>query len=343
MKLETYDAPHIRYNETTRVVMGDAILTMLIIYGMAVYYYGYRAVALLLVSVAVAVVTGTLCVLAVGNVPNPRDLSAVVTGMILPLIMPVTIEYWVLAIAAAFAILVAKHPFGGTGNNVFNPAAAGFAFVTICFGDKIFTYPTPTPGEWIPVIGEITSIPGVSPAFTLGLGGIPKYDLGDMVFGNFPGPMGATNILVILACLLYLVSRNTIRWVTPLCFFVAAAGFAFLFPRIGDGIGMTTTLRFYSIAYEFMSGILLFGGVFLLGDPVTTPKRGWSKAAFAISTGVAVMLFRRYGKLEEGLPFAVLLMNATVWGFDMVGERVASAIRRKRFEAIGGKSIQKKA
>ncbi len=338
MNLNAAAAPHIRHNETTRVLMGDAILTMLIIYVMAIYYYGPRALMLLVVSVLTAVIADAACILVARKKLNPRDYSAIVTGMLLPLLMPATIDFWIVAAAAVFGIVVAKHPFGGVGHNVFNPAAAGLAFVTICFPVKMFTYPLPF--EKIAVFGEIKSIVGISPAFTLDLGGMPKYDLVSMALGNFPGPMGATNIVVILTCLLYLVSRNTVRFVTPLCFFATTAAFAFLFPRISGWTDMTTQLRLDSLLYEMMSGTLLIGGVFLLGDPVTAPKRGWAKAAWAVTAGVAAMLFRRYGNFEEEMPFAILLMNATVWGFDMIGEFLTSKIRRKKVESLNRQTIQ---
>lgn len=338
LNLNAYDAPHIRHHETTRVVMGDAILTMLIIYVMAVYYYGARASMLLLVSVATAIITDVLCILMAGKKPNRRDFSPIVTGMLLPLLMPASIDYAIVVAAAFFAICIAKHPFGGVGHNVFNPAAAGFAFAAICFGDKLYTYPLPFTD--IPVFGKFDVVTGVSPAFTLTLGGTPSYDIVNMALGNFPGPMGATNIVVLLTCLLYLVSRNTVRWVTPLSFFITVAGFAFLFPRIGGGLDLSLSLRLNSIMFEMMSGMLLFGGIFLLGDPVTIPKRGWSKVAFAVMAGVAVMLFRWFGNFEEEIPFAILLMNATVWGFDMLGERAASVVRRRKFENISRKKIQ---
>jgi electron transport complex protein RnfD len=317
---------------------------------MAVYYYGLRALLLLLASVGAALLMEALCVMISGKKQNPRDLSAVVTGMIIPLMMPATVEYWVVVAAAAFAIAVAKHPFGGTGHNVFNPAAAGFSFAAICVGAKMFEYPLPgalnSPAISLVKLPLFEAAPesvfGVSPAFTLALGGRPAYDIVDMAFGNYPGPMGATNILVLLTCLLYLVFRRRVNWVAPFCFFAAAAAFAYLFPRI-EGSELTVLLRLSSVAFELMSGMLLFGGVFLLGDPVTTPKRGWSKAAFALVTGVAAMLFRRFGNLEESFPFAMLFMNAAVWGFDMAGESAASFVRRRRVENIGGQKLQKTA
>ena len=334
MTLDVRSAPHIRHNETTRTIMGDAVLVLLILYAMAFYYYGPRALALGAWSVAISVVTDILCVLISGKRPNIRDFSPLVTGMLIPLLMPATIPYGAVAIAAVVAIAAAKHPFGGVGHNVFNPAAAGFSFSAICYGEKMFTYPLPL--QLLPVFGAEQVVNGISPAFTLSLGGVPSYALLDMALGNFPGPMGATNILVILACLLYLSLRNTVRWEMPVSFFLTVSVFALLFPR-------TSAEGFESVALELMSGMLLLGGVFMLGDPVTTPKRDLSKVAFGVVSGITVMLFRRHSGMEESFSFAILVMNATVWGFDMWVERLYSIIRRRKGGNSPDKAVPKKA
>lgn len=326
-------APHIRYEESTCTIMGDAILTLLFLYAMAFYYHGPRTVALGGVSAAASILCDVFCILLAGRRPHLRDLSALVTGLIIPLLMPASIPYHIVAAAAVFAIVVVKQPFGGMGYNVFNPAAGGVAFATICFTGQMFLYPQPR--EWLPVFGETQSALVNGPSFTLALGGIPQYDILDMALGNYPGPMGATNILVILACLLYLILRNTVRWEMPVSFLLTAGVFAWLFPRAG-------MLPRESVLFEMMSGLLLFGGVFLLGDPVTTPKRDWSKVGYGVTAGIIVMLFRRYGNLQESFVFAVLLMNAAVWAFDMLGERLASLIRRRKFEAFNDQKTQKK-
>ena len=337
LMIEARPAPHIRHQENTRTVMLDAVLVLLIVYAMTYFYHGPRALVLGAWSVAVSVATDILCTLIAFKRPNIRDFSAVVTGMLLPLMMPASIPYSVVAAAAVVAVAVAKHPFGGVGHNVFNPAATGFCFAAICFGSALFEYPEPLPADKLPVfLGDAQVLLGVSPAFTLELGGVPKFGLVDMALGSFPGPMGTTNILVVLACLLYLVFRNTVRWEMPVAFFATVSLFAYCFPR-------ADVSRLESVALELMSGMLLFGGVFLLGDPVTTPKRDLSKVAFGVASGVVVMLFRRFGNLEEGMPFAVLLMNATVWGFDMLGEHVYSVIRRRRSEVFKDQKVQKKA
>ena len=342
MRLSASDAPHIRKGETTRVVMGDVILTMAILYLMAAYYYGPRAVMLGITGILAAAASEILCVLAARKRINTRDYSAIVTGMMLPLFMPASIDYWIVAAAAVFAIVVAKHPFGGTGQNIFNPAAAGFSFVAICFGDRLFTYPPPL--VHLPLWGEVTFVSAVSPGFTLDLGGIPTFDMAGMaLYGNYPGPMGATNILVIFACLLYLVSRNTVNWKVPLTFYATTAAYSWAFPRVAGGLTLGGATRLDSVVFEMMSGMLLLGGMLMLADPTTTPRRNGAKVAYAVTAGVVVMLFRFYGGFEEELPFAILLMNATVWGFDMLAERWASMVRRKRYDSLVGQTLQKKA
>lgn len=350
--LKQYDAPHIRHNENTRALMIDALLAMLFLYGMAYFYYGPRVLMLGIASVVAAVVCDIIGLLLARHRVNPRDLSAVVTGMLIPLFLPAAIDYHIVIAAAAFGILVAKHPFGGVGHNVFNPAAAGFSFAAICFPDKVFAFTSPS--VYLPVSGPIETPFLSSPAFTLSLGGVPNHELVDMLLGSFPGPMGATNILVLIACLLYLLFRGTVRWQTPVFFFIAVALFAFAFPRggeeltadfltraeisahefifQGEQIALDFTARATMTAYELMSGCLLLGGIFLLGDPVTTPKRDWSKMAFGLVAGIVAMLFRRYGGFEEALPFAILLMNASVWGFDMLGEYLAHLLRTRHRE-----------
>jgi electron transport complex protein RnfD len=313
-------------------MMGDAIITMAFVYAMSFYYYGPRALVLLAVSAATSCLCDVLATLIGKRKPSRRDLSPVVTGMLLPLLMPASIDYFVVAVAAAFGILVAKHPFGGTGHNVFNPAAAGYSFAAICFTESMFLYPQPR--EWLPVLGKIGEMAEITlsngSAFTLQLGGVPQYDLIEMVLGNYPGPMGATNILVVLACLLYLMFRNTVRWEIPVFFYSTAAVTAFLIRLGGLGRGEGWRTAWDALPYELTSGVFLLAGVFMLGDPVTAPKRDWSKIAYAVTAGVLVILFRQFGGMEEGTPFAILLMNASVWGFDMLGERVASLIRRRR-------------
>lgn len=323
MKLRAQNPPHIRSRESNQTVMLDTIIAMLPLYAMATYYYGIRALALGFFSVAVTTVIDMLCVIAMRNIPNIRDLSPTVTGMLLPLLMPASIRFEVIAAAALFAIAVAKHPFGGVGENIFNLAVAGAAFAAVCWPKAMFLYPVPF--DRLPVAVDDTLKLINSPAYTLSLGGAPNTDLLDMLLGNFAGPMGATNILVLCTCFLFLAVRKTVSvWMTG-AFLTGAALVAAFLPR-----AMLSPLN--SVSYELMSGLMLIGAIFLINDPVTSPKRKLPKIIYGFFAGVVSMTFRHLGEYEDSLLFAILVMNAAVWIIDLWGEHLAHAFRRKNIE-----------
>ena len=326
-------APHIHADQNTRGLMLEMVLILAVLYGMAYFYYGLRAVLLGAVSVCTTLICDMLCTRIAGKRVNLRDLSALVTGLMIPLFLSASIPLYVVVTADIFAIAVAKHPFGGTGYNVFNPAAAGLAFVLICFPVLVTQFPVPL--EPLPLFPTAELLQTTSSAHALNLGGVPAQPPLQMLFGYSAGPMGATNSLVLLACLIYLLFRRVVRWEIPTFFFLSLSIVGFFFPRIPTGGGL-------SVFYELTSGTVLLGGICMLGDPVTSPKRDWARMAYAFLAGIVVMLFRQFGRLEEGFVFAVLLMNSTVLGFDMAAEHFAGRYRRNRRELIRREEIQKK-
>ena len=320
MKFEKSNAPYIRYHESSRTVMSDIIIALLPLYIMAAYYYGVRAILLGAVGVLSSVVFDCICIKFAGKKINPRDLSAVVTGMILPLMMPATIPFITVVTAAFVAIAVAKHPFGGVGNNLFNPAATGYAFAALCWTNEMYTYPVPMTHIGIALTDTIKYTQ--SPAYTLSQSGVPNYDFLDMLLGNFPGPMGATHILVLMACMIFLIYRKTINWQTPVCFLVTAAVLAALFPRILTGNMLQ------SVMFELFSGIMIFTSVFILPEPVTSPKRIVAKSIYAAVGAAIAMIYRHFGGLAEGIVFGVLLLNALAPVVDRMGEKIIRTVRR---------------
>lgn len=320
-KFKSENPPHIRHHESNRTMVGDVIIALVPLYFMAYFYYGARSLLLGLTGVAAALITDIIGNFILGRRVNPRDYSAIATGLILPLLMPATVPYSILITAAIFGIAVAKCPFGGFGQNIFNPAAAGFAFVAICWPVSIFSYPAPF--ESISMSGAITGKLVQSMAYTMKVGGIPSYDHTELLFGSFAGPMGATNILVIITCLLFLLFRNTVRFHLPIGFFSSVALCALLFPRNGmDGV--------QSVVFEMCSGMLLFVGVYMLNDPVTSPKRDSSKLVYGVLAGICTMLFRRIGGFEESVVFALLFMNVFSSLIDILNERIHHEIRARR-------------
>ncbi|MEG1953881.1 MAG: RnfABCDGE type electron transport complex subunit D [Hydrogenoanaerobacterium sp.] len=321
--LLSHNAPHIKTRESNRTVMSDAIIALLPLYLMAFYFYGYRALLLGLTSVFTCVLADCACVLLRGSTINPRDFSAIVTGMIIPLLLPASIPYYIIVAGGLFAILFVKQPFGGVGQNLFNPAAAAFALIAVSWPEKAFMYPMPV--QKLELFGEVTAKLAEGPAHALKLGGIPTFNTLDMMTGNFLGPMGATNILVLFTCLIYLIFRKTVSWQTPVTFVATAALIAFLFPRV-------PTTGTASAMLEMLSGSLVFGAVFMLTDPVTSPKRGLAKYIYGMLAAVVTMLFRRFGGYEETVMFAVLLMNAFAPIIDRLSEIILRILRRVNLE-----------
>ena len=323
MKLMPSSPPHIRSQDSNATVMLYVICALGSLYFMAAFFYGMRALVLGAVSVLACVTTDLLCTRLAGRKICLWDYSSVVTGMLIPLFMPASISYWIAAAAGVFAIAVAKHPFGGLGQNIFNPAAAGIAFATICFPVAMFTYPAPM--DKLALDPVIAVKAAQSAARTLQLGGVPKFSTMEIFLGSMPGPMGATNILLLIACLICLSLLNVVDFKPALSFLGTAAVCALALPRSGMEAGR-------SVLMELASGCLLMAAVFLLGDPATTPKRETSKIFYGVLSGVAAMFFRRVGGFEETVVFAILLMNAFSFAIDLKNESIHSVGRRRRVE-----------
>ena len=333
-KLMFQNAPHVRQSESVVTMMSDVIVALLPIYLMSFFYYGARSLVLGIVgavSCAVFAFIGSIVLKEKLSV----DLTPVITGLILPLLMPADIPYYILIAACSVAILVVKVPFGGTGNNLFNPAAVGFASVALCWPELVFRYPAPM--QVIEIFGESTAAAAQSPAYSLAIGAVPDYEVLDMILGSVPGPMGATNIFVVVACGIFLIVKKAVNWMSPVSFLVPYAVLSMIFPRIGGS-------SFEALCYELFSGTVIFGAFFMLTEPVTSPKRDFGKLMAGITSAVAVFLFRYFGELEMGFANALILMNVFSPLFDTACEKILRVYRNKELllKKLEGKKAEPK-
>lgn len=329
MELKLESPPHIRLRDSAATMMCDVIIAMIPLYAMAFFYYGTRAIALGLISAAVCLVADNICKLIAGKKPSLRECSALVTGLMIPLLLSAAVDIKIVILADLFAILVAKHPFGGVGQNIFNPAAAGIAFVTISYAEQIFKYPIPMDNRLGLIIDSTVTLVQ-SPSAALNMGGVPVIDSMDMIFGNFSGPMGATNILVLIACLIFLIMRKTIRWHMPAIYLGVSALISMVFIRANMSV-------MQSLTYELSSGVLLFVAVFMITDPVTSPSRDIGRMLYAGIAAVLTMLFRNIGAFEQTAVFVIIIMNSITAVFDIVGEKIYAKIRREKLESKSAK------
>ena len=318
-KLMFQNAPHVRQSESVVTMMSDVIIALLPIYLMSFFYHGARSFVLGACGALSCVLFSLLGAAFLREKPA-FDLTPVITGLIIPLLMPADIPYYVIIAACAVAILVVKVPFGGTGNNLFNPAAVGFAAVAICWPEKVFSYPATM--QAIEIFGESTASIAQSPAYSLSLGAVPDYEVLDMLLGSAPGPMGATNILVVAACGIFLIVRKAVNWLTPVSFLVPYTLLCVSFPRIGGS-------SFEALCYELFSGTIIFGAFFMLSEPVTSPKRDFGKIMGGITSAAAVFLFRYFGGFEMGFASALIIMNVFSPIFDGMCEEVLHIYRHK--------------
>ncbi|MDR1354477.1 MAG: RnfABCDGE type electron transport complex subunit D [Oscillospiraceae bacterium] len=276
----------------SNATVSELLMPGLVIITLATIYFGMWAMYISLASIVACVSFDLLAQLLFKKERKKIDWSSVLSGMIIAFLLPPNAPLHFCFIGAAFAMLVVKHPFGGYGQNVFNPAAGGLAFLAVSYPQQFFDYSvSPTNSNLKDVL---TRLKGWN---------VIKTDKFHVLIGNQPGPLGSTQILLLIVCLLYLLQRGTISKYITWPFFSTCALVVLLFPRTGQ--------RWDSLFFEFSSGMLLFAGIFVLTDPVTAPKFKSSQVIYGIFSGLLVMLFRYMGKPPEGVVFAVLIANST--------------------------------
>ena len=315
-------APYIKHPATTRGIMLDVMLCMAALYLIAAFYYGGRAIMLGLVSMAVCMLCEWLGSLLRLERHNPHDISALVTGMMIPLMLPAGVPYYIVIVADCFAILLVKYAFGGTGYYLYNPAAGGVLFVTLCWPQTVFAYPAIFSHP--EVFGEVTARTTNSIAYVLHVGSVPSTDMTSVMLGLHPGPMGTLNGLVLLACMLFLAARGSIRLWQPLTTLGIVAVFAAFFPRAAFS-------SLQSMYYEVFGTTALFGTVFMLSEPVTGATREEGRLFSGITAGLLLSAFNYFGAYQQSILFVVLLMNVLNHYIDTVTEKKMQEERRARY------------
>jgi electron transport complex protein RnfD len=315
--VEQPDALDLQTTQRTRTRMFDLLICLFAVLIMACFYYGARPLVLCALGAASACVFEWLFSKLIRLPVHLNDLTAVVTGATIALLLPASAPLWMALIGSAFAIVFVKLPFGGNGHAIFNPVAAAAALLSVSWPHWMTKFPEPL--TVVPLNGAVQTVSSTGGILRLGGTLTTSPDL--LLFGCFPGPMGTTAILVLLACAVYLLVRKAISWQAPAFFLGTCALFALLLPRTSAG-------RLSSVLFELVSSGLLFGAVFLLTDVFTAPKTAVGRALFGVITGVLTVFFLRFGAFELGLCFALLITNALADWFDRFDPAVREGGRR---------------
>ena len=305
-ELTISSSPHVHSPITTQTIMRDVLIALAPALVGSVYFFGLRALLVTLVSVAACLffewgydkITKAPCKI--------YDLSAVVTGVLLAFVCPVTIPLWCIIIGDFFAIIIVKQVFGGIGRNIVNPALAARAFM--------FSWPA-LMTKWVaPGLQNIVKVDAVAtatPLANMSQGLLPEASLGQLFMGDIGGCIGETSAALLLIGLVYMLIRKVIKLHIPLAFIGTVAVLTFLFPLGND--------RFAWMAAQLFSGGLFLGAIFMATDYVTSPITKLGQVVYGIGCGVLTVVIRYFGGYPEGVSYAILIMNLCVVLLDRIG------------------------
>lgn len=279
---------------------------------MACYLYGARPLLLC----GIALLTGNLCDRLVSvlrhRVYQNSDLSNESFALVIALLMPATVDIYVLVAAVVMGVLVGKEIFGGYGSYPFNPAAVGYAMAAVSWPEQVFRYPQPY--AEIPLWDASGAAVATGLESTLRSGGLLNVSSMSLWLGEVAGPMGTGAALIILACGLFLWSQRDVRLSASWSFVLTCALIAFFFPRQA---GLAETSMFVNMAArlscvrdELLSGAVLFCAVFLLNEPYTCAHHRVGRILYGVLVGAVSMGFRYFGVYETGVCFALLAVNS---------------------------------
>ncbi|MBZ4670299.1 MAG: putative NADH:ubiquinone oxidoreductase, subunit RnfD [Oscillospiraceae bacterium] len=296
-----------RSTKTEFSAMADILFVAVVLTFMCFYYYGLRAVAVVLVSVLSSFLTDFICVKIRKQKYDRRDLTAFVSGAVLGLMMPASVPYEIVIGANVFAIIVVKQAFGGHGKNIFSIPAVGFLFSSLCWKENVLMYPAPF--DSLSLSSHVQNTLVSSFTQTLGIAKNPSVSYFDIFLGKFAGPMGATHIIILLVCAVVLMFRRSISALT----FCGGLGsfllFSYIFPKFGDSAQA-------SVFYELFAGMTVFGMIFLACDYYALPKIRFSRFLYGFVVGFLSLLFRHLSSVENAVVFAVVIASPLAISLD---------------------------
>ena len=319
-ELTISSSPHVHSPVTTKTIMRDVLIALAPAMLGAIYFFGFRALTVTLVSVLACYFFEKLWCKLMKQDDKTYDLSACVTGVLLAFVCPPTIAYWQIVLGALFAIILVKMLFGGIGRNIVNPALAGRAFM--------FSWPVAM-STWIKVgfqnqasiLGNADIVTEATPLANMHQGLMPEASILDMFLGNVGGCIGETSALLLLIGFVYLLARKVITARIPLAYIGTVAVLTLLFPMGNPPVQ-------WMLAQLFGGGLML-GAIFMATDYVTSPITKLGQVIYAVGCGVLTVMIRYFGGYNEGVSYAILCMNACVVLLDRIGRPVKFGAPKK--------------
>lgn len=301
-------SPHLKPRDSTPRIMWNVVGSLVPVIGASAWFFGVSA----LLVITAATVGAVAAERTFGRGGTLGDGSAAITGLLLGLTLPAGMPLWMVFVGGAFAIGFGKAVWGGLGQNVFNPALVGRAFLQAAFPVAITTWPTEG-GPFFQLKGDLFDFPFAHPTVNAVTSATPlgllKFQgkstaLMPLILGNTGGSVGETAALVILACGAYLALRNYLNWRIPVSILATVA--------VLSAVLHDVDAKLPGALFMLFSGGLMLGAVFMATDMVTSPVTNGGRWVFGMGIGILVVVIRVWGGLPEGVMYAILFMNALV-------------------------------
>ena len=339
MKFSLAKGPFLRSKRTTTGIMLELFAVLAVVWLVAVVSYsirfnflvGLRAILVVLVSLVTTLIIDVIMAFIKGK-RNIKEIGkfvltsySYVTAIIFALCLPVGVSYYAVVVGAIVATLLGKYVFGGFGYNIFNPAIIGRIFVGLAFGSSL-SYG---------IVGNESSsgydfVTGatVTGSINWSNGSVPEgYDFKTLLFGNYNGAMGETFTILLVVAAIYLIIRGIINFRLIGSYLITITGISLF---LGLFYGANNVLSYTLL--QLITGGIMFAAVFMITDPVTSPKSMNGKIIYAIGAGALTMLIRVNSAYPEGVMFSIALMN-------MMNPLIDSCIKGNTFNNIGKKWI----
>jgi len=303
MSVSIAQPPHVIAGFSVPRVMYQVLAALLPVLAVQVHLFGLRPLLLVATAAIAALACEALALRLRHRSTGPflRDGSVLVTAALLALAVPPTLPLWQLVLGVACAVLLAKHAYGGLGQNPFNPAMVGYAVLLVSFPLEMTRWPAPG-GAW-------DAMTGATALDTLRTGLRQSYTMQEVMAGPAFGQVGAAGAewinLAALAGGLYLLARRIVRWQIPAGVLAGIAIPAALFHMFDPG-------GHASVSFHLAAGATMLGAFFIATDPVSAATSDRGRLLYGAGIGLLTWIIRTWGGYPDGVAFAVLLMNLAV-------------------------------
>lgn len=282
-------SPHIKDRVTTSSIMLDVIIALIPATLFGIIQFKINALLIIVTTITACVLAEYLYERFMKKTITIKDLSAVVTGLILALNLPSTVPLWIPIIGGVFAIIVVKQLYGGLGQNFMNPALAARCFLLISFTGRMTNF-------------AFDGMTSSTPLAILKNG--ESFDLIRMFIGNTAGTIGETSTVALLIGVVYLLIKGVIKLTIPMTYIITFSIFTLLFSPC--------SFDFYYLTCELCGGGLILGAFFMATDYVTSPMDQKGQIIYGVLLGVLTGLFRFFGTSTEGVSYAIIISNLLV-------------------------------